>query len=1028
MPLPPPPPGPPPTVRSHSMSRSSELFAPSAIEHITVPRTRRQPVQGTSLGTVPPTPANWREEEPNNPGSRPNRSIETIESLPLHIDTSRAVHTDDTTEHFSLSAIVTDGSRSSYMHRDSVNGALIRSPAVRNRSSKGIRERRSESKGGKGRTSEDLSAISTARLWGGSGINAKMVDPNSPPMGNSLSRRQSITESTSRSRKSVRGLVEALNSAGRRSSSDEASFDALRDSTPQPDSARSNHYSNSITPTPPFSPGSKTFQRLASISHASPALPLHPSPTSAQRRRSAECNPRLLEAPYVDKNRPSSHLVHSSDLVSSIPAPLAPLNGCINRPVSALLGPESPTEFARSAVERHGNFAKCEAAASNDAERLDLFTQYVVAESRIRRDRYALIFDEENTNIGDLTEGMFKHSGEVQAGQTEQEVDSENFCSFSDQQVSRTTSHASHKSTTFTTASQDMESPMSSTSIPHSRPESTWWNDYVPCLSPIASMSIITGQDEMDSRGRSQSRWWEGASCDSINADAFKVLERSERESKYMGVPRESQKPLCSHYVKGVSTSADSEDDHAAVLSQRPLYGADEHPTEKTGWHDETPTIPLHAAHSPNPSSAPHTPNLKKIDISRLVTLPPPYPRHHPAVNNSHPNLFEIRATVRSLGDISEADLARQSHNSQMQERMQSNTSWRKHLRSRHDQDMCHYLARNGFSQEEFDQAQAGIVSEELEAEKDLVQSDFDLFQTNVVSPMHTLFSTHIRKATASFDQLSSHMFNDAQLQSPNAPQEEGDEQPELLEKLTQLKWLFEAREALYRQMYTLLSDRNEKYKDIVVLPYKQSHNTDKVAEAELFFARDARDRRLAFEKDALTRYSAFLDVIESNVVRGVEVQLSAFWDIAPSLLKLLQQIPGDLYAFEIQIPWQEYLENPSYHQYTLQYLFSLLRHAEKSTYQFIESQINLLCLLHEVKEGCLAAEGKVKAMQMDGRTVEEERRAQERRLTDDLKEKVGVVEGLWEEGLGAELRGVRARVKAWLVRSGGWDEDREEA
>ncbi len=336
-------------------------------------------------------------------------------------------------------------------------------------------------------------------------------------------------------------------------------------------------------------------------------------------------------------------------------------------------------------------------------------------------------------------------------------------------------------------------------------------------------------------------------------------------------------------------------------------------------------------------------------------------------------------------------------------------------------------MARDGISQEEFAGAEAAIESEELEAEKDIVQSDFDLFQTNVVSPMHALFSAHISKASAAFDELSSRLFNDAQLQSPDLPQEEGDEQPELLEKLTQLKWLFEAREVLHRETYDLLSERNEKYKAIVVLPYNQSHNTDKVAEAESFFARDSHDRQLAFEKNALARSSTLLDVIEANVVRGVEVQLSAFWDIAPSLLTLLQQIPQDLYGFEIQIPWQEYVENPSYHEHALQYLFSLLGHAEKSSYQFIESQINLLCLLHGVKEACLVAEGKVKGMQMDGRTVEEERTAEERRLTDDLKEKVGVVEGLWEEGLGAELRGVRERVRGWLVRTGGWDEDGEE-
>ncbi|KAF5016384.1 hypothetical protein F66182_11946, partial [Fusarium sp. NRRL 66182] len=39
------------------------------------------------------------------------------------------------------------------------------------------------------------------------------------------------------------------------------------------------------------------------------------------------------------------------------------------------------------------------------------------------------------------------------------------------------------------------------------RPESMWWNNYKPCLSPIASISIDA--DEMSSRGRPPSRWWE---------------------------------------------------------------------------------------------------------------------------------------------------------------------------------------------------------------------------------------------------------------------------------------------------------------------------------------------------------------------------------------------------------------------------------------------------------------------------------------------------------------------------------------
>ena len=123
-----------------------------------------------------------------------------------------------------------------------------------------------------------------------------------------------------------------------------------------------------------------------------------------------------------------------------------------------------------------------------------------------------------------------------------------------------------------------------------------------------------------------------------------------------------------------------------------------------------------------------------------------------------------------------------------------------------------------------------------------------------------------------------------------------------------------------------------------------------------------------------------------------------------------------------------EFAENPSYVDHPLQYLFSLLLHAEKSTYQFIESQTNLLCLLHEVKEACVSAKAKV--MESDGRDEARvaEMRAQEgRRLTDDLKEKVRVVQDQWNSALGETVGGVKERVGGWLLGTGGWDESFEE-
>jgi hypothetical protein len=199
-----------------------------------------------------------------------------------------------------------------------------------------------------------------------------------------------------------------------------------------------------------------------------------------------------------------------------------------------------------------------------------------------------------------------------------------------------------------------------------------------------------------------------------------------------------------------------------------------------------------------------------------------------------------------------------------------------------------------------------------------------------------------------------------------------------------------------------------------------------------VFFSRDAQDRKVVFEKEILKRYEDFMNAIEENVTRGVEAQLSAFWDIAPGLLTIVQKIPQRLQGFHILIPPQEYEENPVYHDFPLQYLYSLLAHAGRSASQFIESQTNLLCLLHEVKTGVMTAGSHLLQTQRisegeDLANVEGEMRAirddEEARLTDDLKDKVGLVESQWGEALGNGLEDCKKRVETFLVNSGGWDE-----
>lgn len=642
------------------------------------------------------------------------------------------------------------------------------------------------------------------------------------------------------------------------------------------------------------------------------------------------------------------------------------------------------------------------------------------AESRIRREQYTSIFEDDGIEVDELTQGFFGHSSNEKPFHIRQQ-------SLSRQDTSKRTSIASSalgdssSQGDSSAVSRKHESPssVSTSSSTQQRPESTYWKDYVPCLSPIAaSMSIVTGQDELDSRGRAPSRWFEDQSL---------VLERSKRESKYMGVPREARNAPA-HYGNVASASTGGGQWQPSGASRQPSYGPNEYPPEKIGWHEEDSSLPPPPLLPPTPLSAPFTPDPKRLDISRLVTLPPPYPRHYPAVNNNHPDLADIRAVIQSLHEKGEAETITDSYHTQILGKRQRADSWCRHQRSLHRQDIEFRIEHGEISQEDFDNAEVELEDKIANSEKDIAQTDFDLYQHVVLTPLHALFSERIKLADTSLDKLSSRLFSDAQSQSPNLPQEEGDEQPELLEKLTQLKWLFEARETLHRQIYDLLSERNDRYKIIVLLPYKQSQNREKHAEAELFFAKDAQERVFKFEQALCKRAQAFLSVIENNVSRGVEVQLSAFWDIAPSLLELLHKVPSQLDGFEVQIPGDEYAENPSYYGHPLQYLYSLLGHAEKSTYQFIESQVNLLCLLHEIRSHALAARCKVEAQGRDASWVaEEEQRKEETRLTEDLKEKVGVVEGQWEEALGSEIMEVRERVRGALLEEGGWDDEGDE-
>lgn len=485
-----------------------------------------------------------------------------------------------------------------------------------------------------------------------------------------------------------------------------------------------------------------------------------------------------------------------------------------------------------------------------------------------------------------------------------------------------------------------------------------------------------------------------------------------------MGVPKEAREAL--QWIDEPHPSP------AAGSSKRTSY-----PEEKTGWHDQDPasTPQAFSRSSLASSSAPTTPNPDHLDVSRLVTLPPPYPRHHPAVNNNHPELAQTRNSVRAISDMTEIDAIKDQFKQGSTKLRAEAAEAAKQRRQALRQHLHQQISSGAMGYAEAAAMEADANTDEHTHVKDLEKKDFDDFQAAVVMPVNEILQTRITSATNLFQSLRSRLFDETHESNPNLPQEEGDEQPELLEKLTLLKWIFEARESLHRGLYDLLSDRNDRYRDMVLVPYRLAGQDEKVASAEAFFVEDGAKRALAFAEECLHRTQEFRDVVEETVVRGIEVQLNAFWDIAPPLKRLLDKIPGgELEGFHIQIPAAEVVENPSYQDHPLQYLFSLLLHAEKSTYQFIESQTNLLCLLHEVKEACVAAKGKV--MECDRRDparVEEMKAEEARRLTDDLKEKVRIVQDQWNSALGETVGSVKERVGGWLLETGGWDESFEE-
>ena len=313
MPLPPPPPGPPPSVRSQSLNRPVE--SPSSGIAPFPFRSRRPPGTGTSLDTIPPTPADWRE------GATDDRASRDRSHGQLHIDTSNISQSG---YDYPLTA-----SGSAHPRRDSSAGGLFRSPAIRNRSAMGIRERRSESRNGKGRAVEDLTVerSSSVAPWEDDFQDVRPIN-------------LILSKSFPKSSRSMQSSPEIQMSSGKAVSSKSSN------DTAQPDSSRSVE---------------SVLERTTSAI-ASPILPLKANQVPPRKRPSGTPRALSLIVPSEREQRPLSHLLHAPIPDDAIQIPLTPANKAAQEPLNDLLGPESPKLFAGRAIERHRIFAEREAA------------------------------------------------------------------------------------------------------------------------------------------------------------------------------------------------------------------------------------------------------------------------------------------------------------------------------------------------------------------------------------------------------------------------------------------------------------------------------------------------------------------------------------------------------------------------------------------------------------------------------------------------------------------------------------------
>jgi hypothetical protein len=716
---------------------------------------------------------------------------------------------------------------------------------------------------------------------------------------------------------------------------------------------------------------------------------------------SPSVNPAIRRKPVVDNSKATSQMVYSDHGVNRgglpTPPPISPGEGPSGvRKTKPDNGKQAVDDnFVQLAKRRYKEMLRAEAAAPLESEKVHVFLEFMERECRFR----ALVYTRADAKYLDKLKAVTRAI--------------ENGCG---NQQGRNNDSMAPVSLENGGEDVDMASPpfnraeLVQQSTPRPSSQSQWWG--TPALTSSAFERRT--HEEESSRGRTSSRWWEtsveGGSCsENIRSDGG----HSDFNSVYgSAFPRRNRRKA-KHQKQSLREIAE-------IVTHSPRNSVNTNPNDPRSYQNSSAFPPDYkepmsegrSRSRPSSSRPRPAPRIVKtsLDIAPLLTLLPAWPKEFPAINNCHPRLDVFRDLVRTLNDTSALTALHTNFTAKLSSQKSAFAADSQRRRVSQAERIQGLYARGDLHHSEMERLNIDFEREEDKIAREAAEEEFKAYDNEVVTPAHRDLHERITAATAAYSDLVALISTPYVQSSPNEP-EEG---PELLEHLTALKWIFDVRETLHRQVHDLLTERSNRYQSLVL-------NNDPAHES--FFISGARSRQVSYLSARVARHNDFLDLVEHHVTQGVEGARSRFWEIAPLVMECCEKIPIDLSGVVPIVPPEESVEHPEWSRQPIRYLERKLSEAEGAMRSLgVEEGESLLCLLHGVKSGITRARAEAEeAGASDGRGTggfgESWIKSEEERLLSDLKDKVGMIEEEWREGLGAVLNGVRGRVEEVVER-----------